>query len=1119
MSEIPKPSDWFPESPNHRDDLRDASNPELSLDEAVRTRQATDVIDDNPELPIMPYLDKISEAVESNPFTIIRGATGSGKSTQVCQRLGIDDEFDEVIVTQPRRLTVRTLAGRVRNEVVDKYGEEYADLVGHKMRGDKSDTPDAVINFVTNGYQEVIELSRRNREPGKKRVVIIDEAHDTSIANEVLFALMREAARRDPDLRVVVMSATVDVEKKAKFLGGDEYAVPIIDVPGRQHELEVHEGGETFSTIKKLARAGSKGLVFVSGVPEINLVIDTLREQGVTTKILPLHGQLDKSVQDEVMKNYPEGLVIVSTNIAQTGVTIPGLDWVVDTGEEKRKEVVNGVEGIRIRPTSRSSCMQRAGRAGREGKGEYHLTRFQGRRFVPLAEREEVDTPEIMRVHLDGLVLQLARNGYDIETLKFENQPRVESIRAAKQKLVALGALDEHNQITDIGRDLEKMSVDAKYGRMMIEARKYSAEVQKQLALAIAVQEVGGIIINRSQRRWQGLLDETMPADSDMLKELEVYLKAQSMNRNERKEHDLLVRNMGLVHNVLTDISRAEGLDWRDISLPTLEEREQLVKCIIAGMADSLYRREGRGEYVGKSGETRQIAKETLVSWADIVVGEPFDIEWSKTIGYGDNQQTFSKVTKIIRNITSIPGIETLREVAPQLFSEKRTMFVELPDGKIGEELAQYFNGQDTGVKEQRVAPHSDERREFIIRAATNRILWTENNYSKIIREIDRLQRKTAELLPVFSTHDITCMLQVALPDSVDTIEGALLYLPEISIDDVIPAEARQQIEAQMPDEHRGIALVYREGRPFVDSSVLPSILHDAFGDEGTLPSGAQVFVGASLYNYQSAKDIIENYKKQQVIEAAAKEKTRLDLEGAQAGLPRNIEIWRRVGGATNCGNGWVVKADGTLREFDSVPVDRYGRSANPDGTLRLEQVRPGEIVLAWSKPDVISSHRFEVVYAPNEGPTPEQIAKAAELQAAIGEDWSAYDSRKNDPRGDRSSPPVGRGWGLDAGYGERARQQHQLKQRIDDVDRKLGEVDQADLPVGMQKRLSTLLNTVWDLSQEDSYQHHEYPNKVKSLEALANKLLQDIERRKQEVSSGVVSQESLEALKAWFNN
>lgn len=1130
----PKPSDIFP-SRRPGDAERSArlgtgsaeiafvEPPEVTTDEATLARRA-DTDCDNPELPIMAYLERISEAVASNPFTIIRGETGSGKSTQVCQYLAAEDEYDEVIVTQPRRLMVRTLAKRVAEEIQDKYGEEFDGFVGYKMRGDHTDTPDAAINFVTNGYQEVVELTRHNRVPGQERVVIVDEAHETSIANEVLLALLREEAERDPDLRVVVMSATVDTKSIANYLGNGKYEVPVIDVPGRQYEREIHEGGDTYKTIQQLAQAGKKGMVAVAGKPEIDKVTTWMTERGISTKILPLHGELDKQAQDLVMKDYPEGLVIVATNVAQTGLTIPGLDWVIDTGEEKRKEVVNGVEGLRIRPRSRSSCMQWAGRTGRQGKGEYHLTHLPGRPFVGLGERDEFDTPEIMRVHLDGLVLQLARNGHDIEKMRFRNQPPTEAIARAKRRLTLLGALDDNNKITPIGRDMEKMSVEARYGRMMIEARKYPESVQKQLALAIAIQEVGGITqkSGKSQKRWQSLLDGSLPADSDVLKELEVYLKAQSMNRTERKEYDLLVRNMGQVHGVLSEITRAERIDWRDIDMPTLEEREQLLRCIIAGMADGLYVRKGR-EYIGADGEIREFARESLASATELIVGEPFDIEWTKTREnrYG-GVDSWTQTTKIVRNITSIPDIAVLREIAPQLFTEKRSGFIIRENGTIAEQWAQLFNTQDTGTVEIRESQPSEDRKDFII---DQLLPWgsRETPYTDIIEEISRLQRKTPEPLMTITPSDMRGMLELALPLEVSTLEEARQYWPEVVIDDVVPAEVRARIDEQYPDEVHGVELVYQLGKPFISNTISPEDLLTLFGDKSTcIPSGQEIIVRLSPYESRPLSAVLAEEREAQVRHKEAAENKRLDQEGAEQGLPANVEIWRRLGGATRRGNGWVICADGSLREADDVPVDRYGRYEHPDGVMRWGQIRPGELVLRWGKADVVSEHDFTVVHMPPEGVTDKQRATAQNLQDKITEDWSIYDDRKYDPRGDRSSPPVGQGWGLSPESIAMRERVDELKVRVIDAEDVLRELIGEDiLPENLQKQMNRLVQNIDTLADEYYVPRnpHEYENQLKSVLSQLEKLKTDVRMWQQSQSrTGVASDDMLQALAAKFN-
>ena len=303
-------------------------------DEATRARR-NDMQLGNHELPIADYREQIVDAVDNSQVTIITAETGAGKSTQVPQFLA--EEGYEVIVTQPRIVAARTLSERVRDEIVDKKGLEYADFVGYRTARERNDNPDNQMLFVTDGLQLVRELSGDGA--GKKQILVLDEVHEWNENMEVLVAWAKKHMREDLNFKVAVMSATMEADKLAKYFVGDtERKVPIVEVPGRTYEVKKSEGGDVATETIRLAKEGKNTLVFVPGKAEIEKVMaDVERARVPGTVVLPLHGQLDKDEQKKVFQKYDGAKIIVATNVAQTSITIDDIDAVVDSGLERQK--------------------------------------------------------------------------------------------------------------------------------------------------------------------------------------------------------------------------------------------------------------------------------------------------------------------------------------------------------------------------------------------------------------------------------------------------------------------------------------------------------------------------------------------------------------------------------------------------------------------------------------------------------------------------------------------------------------------------------------------------------------------------------------------------------------
>lgn len=615
-----------------------------------------------PELPVAEYRQHIIDAVDSNQLTIITAETGAGKSTQVPQYLA-EHGYTKVIVTQPRILAARNLSRRVREEWAIRTGKDSDETIGYRTAHERDDAPQTQILYCTDGLQLVRELTGSGTS--ERQVLVLDEVHEWNENMEVLVAWAKKRCQEDSHFKVVIMSATIDVEPLAAFFETDA----VISVPGRSFPVTKRKGTDIIAELfEKIKVGGSNILVFLPGKAEIQAVSEAIEKKATEANIpiVPLHSQLEATAQQQAFTHSPNGKIILATNIAQTSVTIDDIDVVIDSGLERHSEVKNGVEGLFIAQISQADCLQRAGRAGRTKAGEYILAAYDTLPCLDFADRPEYSTPEIMRKHIDRLTLRLANVGIDIELLDFYHDPSKQAIRRAKQTLIALGALTGANSVTPIGRAMEQYPVESSYGRMLVEAGEYSKEIQTKLAAIIAIQEVNGIV--KGGTRYTGWRAYTKQRRSDLLAQYDVFRALGMISPDEYEELGIIAKNISKASEVMERLNR----DLVDIELDpavlttiTSEEESLLLRCIVSGQIDQLWTVDEFGNATHVTGNaTRELSGTTVVRNASLVVGTPFDLEVPMRDG---TLQTL----KLVQNI-SIVETQWLIDFAPEWFNVGR---------------------------------------------------------------------------------------------------------------------------------------------------------------------------------------------------------------------------------------------------------------------------------------------------------------------------------------------------------------------------------------------------------------------------------------------------------------
>ena len=426
------------------------------------------------ELPITGHIDEIIALLRSHQVVIVAGETGSGKTTQLpkaCLSAGLGRR-GMIGHTQPRRLPARAVAERIASELETPFGG----VVGFAVRFSERYGDDTLIKVMTDGL--LLAEIRTDRNLLDYEVLIIDEAHERSLNVDFLIGYAKRLLRRRPDLKLIVTSATIDVEAfRAHFDGA-----PVVEVGGRGYPVEVlyREQGDGFEgalqdCLEEIGRGGASGprdiLVFLPGERDIFDTSRWLKRQyGDRYDVLPLYARLPAREQRRVFAPGPRQRVVLATNVAETSITVPNIGYVVDSGNARvsRYSHRSKIQRLPIEPISQASAEQRKGRCGRIAPGTcyrlYALADFEG--------RPQYTDPELKRTNLASVVLQMRSLGLGrTEDFPFIDPPDPRVVRDAELGLSELGALDGE-RLTQIGRTMARLPVDPRLARMLAAANR-----------------------------------------------------------------------------------------------------------------------------------------------------------------------------------------------------------------------------------------------------------------------------------------------------------------------------------------------------------------------------------------------------------------------------------------------------------------------------------------------------------------------------------------------------------------------------------------------------------------------------------------------------------------------
>lgn len=439
------------------------------------------------ELPITGKVEEIRAALLSHQVIVVAGETGSGKTTQlpkICLEAG-RGILGRIGHTQPRRIAARTVAQRIAQELNVGLGEQ----VGYQVRFTDQVSDNTLIKLMTDGI--LLSETQRDRFLNQYDTLIIDEAHERSLNIDFLLGYLKRILPQRPDLKVIITSATIDVERFSRHFDN----APIIEVSGRTYPVEVRyrplteldEDGDSDLSIelailqvieeieqeeRRLKRLPGDILVFMVGEREIRETSLFLRKADlVATEVLPLYARLTAEEQNRIFQPHRGRRIILSTNVAETSLTVPGIRYVIDPGLARisRYSYRSKVQRLPIEPISQASANQRKGRSGRVAEGICYRLYSED----DFNNRAEFTDAEILRTNLASVVLQMLHLKLgNIEDFPFVDAPDRRLINDGYKLLEELGAVDRQRQITSLGRQMARIPADPRIARMLLESAR-----------------------------------------------------------------------------------------------------------------------------------------------------------------------------------------------------------------------------------------------------------------------------------------------------------------------------------------------------------------------------------------------------------------------------------------------------------------------------------------------------------------------------------------------------------------------------------------------------------------------------------------------------------------------
>lgn len=818
-----------------------------------------DVAIGNLDLPVAQHFAEIRESLRNHQVLVLVSETGSGKSTQVPQ-LAYELGYT-VDQTQPTRSSAHELGRRIGQELRDSIPGLPSGIVGTHTGVECTVQPETDIKVMTAGTWLAVNYNsetNRLKQPPRPHLVMHDEVHLMGVETEIAIALSLAELRRNPDLRLVLSTATPNIEAFTTRIEEITGIVPdVVEIPGRQFKIDIEERPDLtpVTAINEYSEDGYATLVFQRGLGEIK---DTIRAIKRTlphdhkVKIFAAHSSLPHAQNSAAFNYQPapdEKKIVVGTNILETGLTVAGTKYIVDDGTARRKTLnKHGYTELVIADISQSSADQRAGRAGRLCNGVAVRVKPEGRySFVSYEEREKHETPEILRSDLRDVVLELAVIGIDLADFATITNLSPLSIIRAKESLRIVGALDDDGCVTPIGIEMNKYPVRPMLQRAIVESQRHDQTIQRYVSAMAAAVESGGLPMHTryASKGWRDVSDE---AASDLLCQLDLFIHARGLPAKEQI-------GLGLDPRNIEEAERAYGkclyhLDVDDHGLvpPTEAQRQVIIECIYTGYVENVFRRIGRDAYRMVEGpediiyslSDRSVVDERV---ADMVVGMPYAIERTRR----------GKQVKVhvIESVTHVPTINALGVAAARLaiWSEEQVAW---RNGRAFVHTDQSIRGISTGKRNEHMGDEQDM--ETYRQAVLNQVLaepgQAQLQLRLIKKELEALAHLSHDKIPRMTQEELIELVQEAITrtDVMDThhVDNSLMLLMQeydLSIRSYVSEADERFIRDNAPSElhvaGQILPVEYRNGVPKIKHP--PEELILSLTQNVYLPDGREV--------------------------------------------------------------------------------------------------------------------------------------------------------------------------------------------------------------------------------------------------------------------------------------
>uniref|UniRef100_A0A336MTZ8 RNA helicase n=2 Tax=Culicoides sonorensis TaxID=179676 RepID=A0A336MTZ8_CULSO len=590
-----------------------------------RPHQTKSIQEQKRALPIFSVKEQLLHEIECRHTVIVLGETGSGKTTQIPQflhEMGLSDE-GIIGITQPRRVAAISVSRRVSAEM----GTEIGTKVGYKVRFDDCTTDETKIKFLTDG--SLLREALSDKLLRQYRVIILDEAHERTINTDILFGIVKEAqrARRQsysqiPPLKIIIMSATMDVDHFSEYFNN----CPVLYLEGRTHNIRfmhikksqsdyVSTCLQTILDLHTKAPENHDFLVFLTGQDEIDAMVNTIKQisstlEGPRIRPFPLYAALPYRKQMEVFAPAVPNTrkIILSTNIAETSLTIPGIKYVIDSGMVKMRthDPITGIDTLKVSQISKAQALQRAGRAGRESDGFCY-------RAYTLNEYESMakaTIPEIRRCNLASVALQLLNMDIEYDKFDFIDVPPIEGVKSAVKQLLNLGAINDllKPKLTDLGKKMCRFPLDPQYSKILLASSSFNCVEEMLNIISVLASENIFLYPNDKKelaRERHAMFEDKQGDHITLLRIFRAYLQTEKTN-SWCRENFFNYKSLDYAKKVkqqLSEICHRLGMPASSCGSDT----DAVRKCLITGLFTNIAELQSDNHYLTLSNNRQRV--------------------------------------------------------------------------------------------------------------------------------------------------------------------------------------------------------------------------------------------------------------------------------------------------------------------------------------------------------------------------------------------------------------------------------------------------------------------------------------------------------------------------------